>query len=163
MRIEFTVHGTALPAGSKQSYPVLDKHGEPVRTKTGRILTRAKHSNPKTKGWMDRVANIAREHYGGPLLNGPIWLRICFYRIRPKSHYGSGRNATKLKPSAPGYPTTRPDSLKLGRAIEDALSGVIWRDDSQVVEHEISKVWGNSERVYIAIESHEAKEDSNAH
>ena len=33
-----------------------------------------------------------------------------------------------------GYPITIPDCLKLGRAVEDSLSGIIYKDDSQVVD-----------------------------
>lgn len=93
--ITFTVYGEARPAGSKQSYPVLDGKGEPVRTKTGRILTRAKHSNPKTGDWMQQVAKVAREEYQGEPLLGPVSLTLCFYRPRPASHYGTGRNLEK--------------------------------------------------------------------
>jgi Holliday junction resolvase RusA-like endonuclease len=153
--IHFTVHGTPRPAGSKQSFPVINRAtGDPVRAKaTGRIITRTKHDNPATKDWMDKVANIAREHYDGTLLEGPLRLALLFKRTRPRSHYGTGRNAGKLKASAPEYPTTRPDTVKLTRAIEDALTKVIWRDDSQVVDHHLLKRYGDSDCVEVTIEA----------
>ncbi len=154
--IKFTVVGEALPAGSKNSFPVLDKKGNPIRTKSGRILTRVKHSNPNTPEWMRRVAEKSREVYTGPLLEGPLRLTLVFVRVRPKGHYGTGRNADKLKPSAPEFPTTRPDTLKLGRAVEDALTGILWKDDSQVVRHYLAKDWGDYYHVVVEIESLEA-------
>ena len=38
-----------------------------------------------------------------------------FRFVRPKSHYGTGRNAKKLKPSAPPHHTQKPDATKLLR------------------------------------------------
>ena len=38
-----------------------------------------------------------------------------------------------LKPSAPKHPIVKPDTTKLMRALEDALTGICWRDDTQVV------------------------------
>lgn len=44
-----------------------------------------------------------------------------------------------MKPLAPIAPIVRPDLLKLARAVEDALSGVLWKDDSQVVVEVLRK------------------------
>jgi len=152
MRIEFTVNGQAMTAGSKQTFPVVNKKtGQVVRSKEGRIITRAKHANPKTSEWMAHVAEVARQHYDGPLLEGPLLFRMVFHRPRPKSHYGSGRNADKLKASAPEYPITKPDVTKLVRAAEDALTGVIWRDDSQVADQYNAKRYGTHYYVDVAI------------
>ena len=59
---------------------------------------------------------------------------------RPKGHYGTGRNAGLLKPSAPWYPAGRPDLDKLLRSTLDALGEAgIWGDDAQVVTIAASK------------------------
>jgi Holliday junction resolvase RusA-like endonuclease len=55
-------------------------------------------------------------------LTGPLELRIDFYRQRPKS---AGKKQT--------WPTTRPDLSNYTKLIEDALNGLIWCDDSQIV------------------------------
>jgi len=155
-QISFTVYGKALPAGSKQSFPVLNKEAEVVRTKTGRILTRVKHDNPKTVYWMSHVANAAGEVMNGrPLLEGALRLTLTFYRLRAKSHFGTGRNAAVLKKSAPRSPITRPDTVKLTRAVEDALTGVVWLDDSQVTTHLLRKRFGENERVEVVIDEDE--------
>jgi Holliday junction resolvase RusA-like endonuclease len=57
-----------------------------------------------------------------------------------------------LRASAPRYPTGRPDVLKLARACEDALTGVIWRDDAQIVVERLYKDWGEPARVLVEIE-----------
>ena len=43
------------------------------------------------------------------------------------------------------------DSVKLTRAVEDALTGVLWQDDSQVVFHCLTKVWGPCYRVGVKV------------
>ena len=50
-----------------------------------------------------------------------IVLDLLFRFPRPRSHFGTGRNAGQLKPSAPFYVRTRPDLDKLARAVGDAL------------------------------------------
>jgi Holliday junction resolvase RusA-like endonuclease len=71
----------------------------------------------------------------------PVAVQIAFGLPRPKSHYGTGRNADKLKDNAPAYPTGKPDLDKLERAVLDALTGVVWADDSQVAHLSTSKIY----------------------
>lgn len=85
------------------------------------------------------VAQCASDAWNGePLMTGPIRLAIVLCVARPRAHYGAKGS---LKLSAPTYPTTRPDLTKLVRAIEDALTGVIWRDDAQVVSQTVMKIY----------------------
>jgi Holliday junction resolvase RusA-like endonuclease len=58
---------------------------------------------------------------------------MLFVLERPKTDWGTGRNAGRLKPRAPAWPLKRPDSTKLVRAVEDALTGILWSDDSVIV------------------------------
>lgn len=59
---------------------------------------------------------------------GPVWLTLTFRLVRPKS-----------LPRRVGLPAKRPDLDKLVRAIGDALKGVLYRDDGQVVSIDASK------------------------
>lgn len=66
---------------------------------------------------------------------GPVAVVITFWMPRPRSHYGTGRNAGMLKPSAPAYPDGRKNDIdKLARSTLDGLTmgGAYW-DDGQVV------------------------------
>src|SRR5437867_2655341 len=78
-----------------------------------------------------------------PLIDDAVSLDVTFYRPRPKNHYGS----KGLRPSAPDYPTTKPDRGKTLRAVEDALTGVVWRDDAQVCDGPVRKRYGEPARV----------------
>jgi Holliday junction resolvase RusA-like endonuclease len=86
------------------------------------------------------------------LLEGALLLEATFYRPRPASHFGSGRNAGVLKASAPPFPTVRPDTTKLLRAIEDALKGIWYRDDAQIVDQAVRKRWGTTARVEMRVQ-----------
>jgi Holliday junction resolvase RusA-like endonuclease len=149
--IAFAVFGEPKPQGSKRSQLIRRKGGQVVM-RDGQPLSRVRDDNPKTAEWKQQVAYAARQVYDGPLLTGPLSVTFLFFRPRPKAHFGSGRNSALLKPSAPEWPIPRPDTLKLARAVEDALTGVLWQDDSQVVEHRLLKSYGEHFRVEVEVQ-----------
>ena len=132
--LEFEVLGLAQPAGSKRAF----RHPH-----TGRpIVTDA---NRKSKPWQAEVKDKAAEAMqlaGLELLCGPLAVEFTFYKPRPKGHYRTGAKAHLLRDSAPVWPSTRPDCLKLARGVEDALTGVVYRDDAQIVDEHLFKRYG---------------------
>lgn len=97
------------------------------------------------KPWRDAITTAAIESLAGaPPLEGPVSVGIVFGFNRPAGHYGSGRNAGVVKPSAPEGPVTRSvgDVDKLARGVLDALTAAkVFFDDSQVVELRAVKVF----------------------
>ena len=81
-------------------------------------------------------------------MTGPVGLRMIFSRPRPKSHYNSKGG---LKANAPRAHTIRPDAGKLARGAMDALTGVAYEDDSQVVTESHYKQWGDTGWVFIQV------------
>lgn len=144
-RVVFTVLGRSQPGGSKRPVRAGGKPG-------GRILLieDARRSKP----WRALVAAAAREamERRAPLI-GPLLLEVTFYVARPAGHYGSGRNAGTVRPAAPSYPAVRPDTTKLLRALEDAMTGSVWRDDAQVVTQVARKRYGHPERAEVTVEN----------
>jgi Holliday junction resolvase RusA-like endonuclease len=138
--IEFTVLGEPAPAGSKRAFQ--NKY-------TGRISVA--DASYRTKPWQAEVKAAASQVAPPELLTGPLSLRITFFKPRPASHYGTGRNAGTLKLSASEFPTTRPDVLKLARAVEDALTGLIYRDDAQIVNEYLHKRYGSPARCEVDV------------
>jgi Holliday junction resolvase RusA-like endonuclease len=132
------IHGTPQPAGSKRGF-----------YRGGRVVI--VDANPKSRDWKDHVKAEVQRTYTGPLLTGPVKLDLRFCGSRPKSHYGTGKNKDSVKTTAPDYPTVKPDALKLARAVEDALTGVVYKDDAQVVEMTIRKVYSTPPRVELAV------------
>lgn len=105
----------------------------------------------KLRPWRAKVSSDADEQYDGEALTGPLDVLIVFVVKRPKGHYGTGRNADLLKDSAPVYPEVRPDLGKLCRAIEDSLTGIVWRDDSLIVREAHMKRYGTKPRVEVFV------------
>src|SRR4051812_14282281 len=142
-RVSFNAHGRPQPAGSKRAFPIRRKEGGGW-VATGKVAV--VDDNPKTKGWQAEVANEAAlammEHGFSDPFDGPLGLSVRFTLRRPKGHFGTGRNAGVVKASACLWPIVKPDATKLVRAIEDALTGVVWTDDAQVVEQLATKCYG---------------------
>ena len=78
-------------------------------------------------------------------INGPVSVMLWFFMPRPKGHYGSGKNAGKLKETAPKYPTTKPDVDNLNKFAFDCLNGVAWVDDAQVVVSKSMKAYAGEQ------------------
>ena len=127
-QIEIRVWGIPAPQGSKQ-----------VR---GYVAGRAilGESSKAVAPWRVDVRAATQNQYQGPILTGPVAVCATFLFSRPKGHYGSGRNADRLKPSAPRHLTSvrHGDLDKLLRSTFDGLSqsagGGLITDDSLIVE-----------------------------
>lgn len=134
MRLAFTVFGTPQPQGSMRAF--IPKGGKfPVVTA----------DNAKMKPWRQQIAwtalaERARAGQGAPPSPVPICLQMVFYFSRPKSAKKSIMH--KL---------TKPDLDKLQRAVLDALTGVLFKDDSQVVGIHAQKLFGQPERMEIEV------------
>lgn len=116
--IRFFAEGIPAPQGSK-------------RHLGGGILV---ESSKRVKPWRSDVRAAAQDARGDRQpLDGPVHVEIEFRFLRPKGHFGTGRNSDKLRPAAPATHIGKPDLDKLARAILDACTGVLWVDDSQVI------------------------------
>lgn len=129
--ISFTVYGRPRPQGSKR----------PVRLKNGRtvLLEMSKELKP----WRQEIAAaalFARKQDAIAFPTGPVTVALDFYFAKPKSAKKRNR------------PTTRPDVDKTSRSCLDAVTGILIKDDSQVVELIARKFYGDPERVEITLE-----------
>jgi len=96
---------------------------------------------------------LAREQIKDKL-SGPVIVSIYLYFKRPKSHYGTGRNAGVLKVHAPMEHSQKPDIDNVVKFIFDCLNGLAWDDDAQVIGLNVFKIWGDCDQTYImAIQS----------
>jgi Holliday junction resolvase RusA-like endonuclease len=121
--------------------------GNPVPQGRPRACIRGKHASvyedAKSKDWKRTVRFLA--NVGLPdmweLIAGAINLQITFKLLRPKSV------SVKKRPE----PICRPDLDNLIKAVKDALTGVLWYDDSQIIELEAKKVYDNPPGVDITV------------
>lgn len=132
-QVQFFVQGLPVTQGSKNVY---------TNKKTGKpILTESRHA--ELQRWRTLIALRWKQQQAAKL-TGAIAAQLDYYMPRPKSHFGTGRNAHKLKPSAPYYCAVKPDVDKLDRAVFDALTqaGAI-EDDARIVIINAVKMYAN--------------------
>ncbi len=136
-RLSLSVSGIPRPGGSKTATLIRRKGGEIVMS-NGRPLITTREAGKYTEDWRSLVSYTAKREWRGELLSGPLRLSVVFFMPRPKSH------STKrgLRPNAPTYHTCKPDRTKLMRAFEDALTGILWVDDTQIVAGPVEKKYG---------------------
>ena len=98
------------------------------------------------------VISTLAENWQREPLTGAVSVDVVFTFARPKSHYGTGRNADVVKESAPEHHLQAPDSDKLSRLILDGLemAGVV-RNDSQVCRLNIDKQWGRDDSTHLLL------------
>ena len=106
----------------------------------GRMDEMSKRLGP----WRAAIAEAIVEWQRDPILSGPVAVSLTFTMPRPKSHYGTGRNADRLKPNAPDWVSTAVGDIdKLCRAVLDAITEAgAWRDDSQVALLSAYRLYG---------------------
>ena len=137
-RLEIHVVGLPAPQGSKR------------HVGNGVMVESSKRVQP----WRQDVKHAALaalpEGYEAP--TGPVAIRVHFTLPRPRSHYGTGRNAATIKPGAPEFHSSRPDVDKLLRSTLDALTAAgVMRDDSQVACLEGIKWYGGTPGARITV------------
>lgn len=134
MRVEFFVHGRPQPQGSTKAF--MPKGARfPVVTS----------DNAKLKPWRQEIAGVALREMSASLQSlefGPVHVQCEFAFQRPKS---TSKKVT--------HKITRPDLDKCLRGVYDALTGIVFYDDAQIVSSVESKVFAEKEGVWILVQS----------
>ncbi len=146
--ITFFVPGVPVPKGSAKGF--YNKH-------LGRVMIVQTNAD-KQKPWASMIAVYAQQamqNYEGQykgMFVGPVSLACTFQMPRPKAH----SNSKGLKPNAPSHHTSKPDLDKLLRCILDALTAVVYEDDSQVAFVNCAKLYASRPGVTITVKLAEA-------
>jgi len=142
MEARWAVHviGKAEPKGSTRAF--LPKGGRfPVVTS----------DNPKLKDWQTQVRLVVSQVPGLTVEQGPVRLTAVFKLPAPKIVLAHLKRKGLALPHL-----TKPDLDKGLRAILDALTGVSYRDDAQVVEIRATKQYAHADEppcVWLQLES----------
>lgn len=122
----FFVAGNPAPQGSKSAF-----------VRGGRAVM--VESSKRLKPWREAIAKAAAKCFDAPSgPSSPIELCLTFHLPTPK------------KPRRT-MPTSKPDIDKLTRAVCDALTGVVYHDDSQVVSVTAHKRYAIEPGVLISV------------
>lgn len=79
-------------------------------------------------------------------LEGPIAINLISIRKIPKS---SSAKQKEMMMNNEILPVKKPDLDNIAKSVLDALNGVAYNDDSQVVTLNLSKVYGNEDAVML--------------
>jgi crossover junction endodeoxyribonuclease RusA len=120
---KFEVVGEAVPQGSKKGF--VDNFGHV------RVIDDNKTALNRWRKLVAETATYSKPEWLRELWDGPIFLSIVFVRERSPNDYLT--DGVTLRKGAHRYPDTAPDGDKLDRAIWDALTGVLFTNDSRVV------------------------------
>lgn len=130
MILDLSVYGIPVPQGRPRA-----------RAYRVGAATRVQVYDPATsRDWKRTVLAQVLEHKPPTPVEGPLSMTLHFFLPRPRS-----------LPKRVEFPTTRPDLDNFAKAVLDALRGVIYRDDAQIVHLSVSKHYNDVPGVSIRL------------
>lgn len=109
-------------------------------------------SSAPVRAFKAALIAAAKVRFRKPLA-GPVRVEITALFRRPDSHLTSRGEPRKGAPSFPGRNLGDLDNH--AKAILDALNGIAWDDDAQVVDLRVSKHWANVDLATVSISAWE--------
>lgn len=130
-KIEITIPGVPHP------------QGRPRFARIGRSVHA--YEVEADKEWKARVATEARIVWNKPPLDCPLVMNITFFMPIPVAMKRTGRRI------AGASHVKRPDLSNLLKGVEDALNGIVYRDDSLLHQIWMHKCYSDNPRTWIEI------------
>lgn len=128
----------------------------PRATGRGRFIR--VYDPPKTAKFKRELKQLATEMYHDAPLEGEIYLKVAFYRKIQKS---ISKKEHDRRASGEHRPIVKPDLSNYLKAFEDALNGVLWKDDATIVELNTSKWYSDYPRIEIEVKELKNNEERN--
>lgn len=144
--INIYVAGIPAPGGSKRGFAIR-KGG----VFTGKIAM-VDAGGQRTKDWRQACVAAADAARPATPFRGALKVDFLFVMPRIKAHFHTSKaKAGQLREDAPLFHISKPDRTKLTRSTEDALKGIIWADDSQIVAGITRKEYGDQPGCHITV------------
>ena len=126
--------------------------GDPVGKQRPRVANGHAYTPSKTKDYENTVALFCKNamHKDGykRVEHGPVEVEIIIWYRVPKS-------VSKAKQTAMLHgdmmPLNRPDIDNVVKAVLDAINGIAYRDDAQVVKLSASKAYAENPGVFVGV------------
>lgn len=133
--------------------------GQPVgkgRPRIGRAGPHARMYTPdKTASYENLVRTMAHQSVcGREPIAGAVSVRLDLRCAVPASWSGKKQRAA-LRCEI--VPTTKPDTDNVVKAVFDAINGVVWRDDVQVVDLVVTKRYSAMPGVWVLVLPHDSR------
>ena len=119
--------------------------GEPTGKARPRVTKWGTHTPEKTVLY----ENLVKTCYDGPMMEGPLMIEVIAYYQIAKSASAKQKQAMMEMRI---YPTKKPDADNILKIAADALNGIAYKDDSQIVIARIEKRYSDNPRVEVKLE-----------
>lgn len=113
-----------------------------------RVTRHGAYTPAKTKAYEREVAMAWKQQHGGWYADRQIAVMIAAYFEPPKS-VSKKKRAQML--SGDIRPTVKPDADNIAKAVCDALNGVAYKDDAQIVILGVRKAYADIAHVKVLI------------
>lgn len=121
-----------------------------IHTKDGRNFASA-YNPANVQKWQAHTRLVAQESMGDHApLEGPLRADFLIVVPVPKS-FSNKKQHLAMRELL--FPVTRPDCSNYLKTAEDALLGIVYRDDSQIVMLSVRKVYGAVPRMVIRVKT----------
>lgn len=119
--------------------------GRPKFARRGQYVTA--YTDKKTVSYESLVAWCARQATkGAPPMSGAVVMRVYIFAVPPAS-WSKKKRAEAL--SGVLRPTSKPDADNVLKGLCDAMNGIVFLDDKQVVDVHISKHYAETPEVRV--------------
>ena len=103
---------------------------------------------PKVKNFKRILRSLAANQYARPPLIGALSVSLTFYRPVQKS---ISQSEIERRLSNRSKPVVKPDTDNYIKSTLDALNGVLWHDDSQIVKITAEKRYSDHPRITVSV------------
>lgn len=124
---------------------------EPVPQLRPRVSSRPYlrvYDPPKVKQFKSLLRSLAANQYARPPLIGPLSVSLTFYRPVQKS---ISKTERERRLSNQSKPVVKPDTDNYIKSTLDALNGVLWHDDAQIVKITAEKRYSENGKIVITV------------
>lgn len=131
--------------------------GPPVAKARARIVYRERLGKyvgvtpEKTQAAEEEIGWLARCESGRDMMEGALRLTVRFYYPIPRS-WPKWRQKEAAADSPKQRPTVKPDLDNLLKLVKDALTGIAWHDDAQIVDLTAHKYYSLEPRTDIVVD-----------
>lgn len=133
--IEFTVPGQPVPKGR----PKFARRGSFVQA----------YTPEKTASYENLVkVHAAQAMQGTAPMSGPLALMLTLFVQIPKST--TKRDRARIS-AGTFHPTKKPDLDNVLKAVTDAMNGIVYEDDAQIVRITTMKRYGDTPRAIVHV------------
>lgn len=136
---------------------LLEIEGEPVPQPRPRVTPQRTYTKGMERGgrlwrWKRQIMWQAATAGGVRGWEGGIRVDLAFVLPRPRAHHVNRDPNRPLRDAAPRLHLQKPDVDNLEKAVIDALTkSGIWRDDAQVIETSVTKLWAVPPRSWTGV------------